>query len=410
VIARTARGLGAALFAVGLTNSVDAADVTLKLPVKAPASVPSYDWNGLYFGGHVGYSRGSAQVGLGEPDPTSFRKSFGSLTGGIQAGYNRVLPSRLLLGVEADLSVLNALSADELAWFRTTADTDIAEKIELMGTLRGRVGYTFEHWMIYATGGFAWSLGRFIQTPGVVDETDRVLHLHTGWSAGAGTEVALAPNWTLRLEYLYLNFGNADVVFPSGATAGSSYDIHTARAGLNYKIGGPSGNAWAGDFSGDASRTHFDNWEIHGQTTYIQQGYPAFHSPYLGENSFTPWAQTRQTWTASAFLGLRLWEDGAPITIRSCCRASACMIPVAPPAFPTAKPRNRIFRIRATTRRACSCGRRLDLAASRKPSQARTASWARNPTYRGSPSRSESSPSMISSTTMPMPWTRAPIS
>jgi len=178
-----------------------------------------------------------------------------------------------------------------------------------MGTLRGRVGYAFDHWMIYATGGFAWSLGRFIQTPGVVDETDRVLHLHTGWSAGAGTEVALAPSWTLRLEYLYRNFGQADVVFPSGATAASSYDIHTARVGLNYKIGGPSDNAWTGNFGG-SSQTQFDNWEIHGQTTYIQQGYPGFRSPYLGENSFTPWAQTRQTWTASAFLGLRLWEGG----------------------------------------------------------------------------------------------------
>ncbi len=83
--------------AVGLSNSVEAADIAIKMPVKASASVPSYDWNGLYFGGHVGYSRGSSQVGLGEPDPTSFRKSFGSLSGGIQAGYNRVLPSRLLL-------------------------------------------------------------------------------------------------------------------------------------------------------------------------------------------------------------------------------------------------------------------------------------------------------------------------
>ena len=98
-------------------------------------------------------------------------------------------------------------------------------------------------------------------------------------------------------------------MFPSGATAASSYDIHTARVGLNYKIGGPSENAWTGNFGG-SSQTQFDNWEIHGQTTYIQQGYPAFRSPYLGENSFTPWAQTRQTWTASAFLGLRLWEGG----------------------------------------------------------------------------------------------------
>ena len=79
--------------------------------------------------------------------------------------------------------------------------------------------------------------------------------------------------------------------------------------GLNYKIGGPSESTWTGNFGG-ASQTQFDNWEIHGQTTYIQQGYPAFRSPYLGENSFTPWAQTRQTWTASAFLGLRLWDGG----------------------------------------------------------------------------------------------------
>ncbi len=54
----------------------------------------------------------------------------------------------------------------------------------------------------------------------------------------------------------------------------------------------------------------FENWAIHGQTTYIQQGYPPFHSPYLGPNSFTPWAQTRNTWTTSAFLGLKLWEGG----------------------------------------------------------------------------------------------------
>jgi high affinity Mn2+ porin len=43
---------------------------------------------------------------------------------------------------------------------------------------------------------------------------------------------------------------------------------------------------------------------LHGQTTYIQQGYGAVRSPYVGENSFTPWAQTRNTWTVTAFLGV----------------------------------------------------------------------------------------------------------
>src|SRR5436190_1517114 len=84
----------------------------------------------------------------------------------------------------------------------------------------GHVGYAFEHWMVYATGGFAWSLGRFLQTPGAVDDVDKLLHLHAGWAAGAGAEVAIAPMWTARLEYLYRNFGHAEVTFPSGSTAG----------------------------------------------------------------------------------------------------------------------------------------------------------------------------------------------
>jgi high affinity Mn2+ porin len=301
-------------FAVGLPATFDiaqAADATAPPPqllLKAPpaGATPYFDWTGFYVGGHVGYSRGNARVTVADDDPTNFNHRFGSLIGGLQGGYNYVLPSRLLLGIEADASFPNFLSADDLAWFRTTPDTDVAEKIEFMSTVRGRLGYAFDHWMVYATGGFAWSLGRFLQTPGVIEDTDKTLHLHTGWAAGAGAEFAIAPNWIARLEYLYANFGHADVLFPSGTTAGSAYDVHMIRGGLNYKLGSPT--AYVPDFA--ASQTQFPDWEVHGQTTFIQQGYAPFHSPYLGANSFTPWAQTRETWTASAFLGLRLWDGG----------------------------------------------------------------------------------------------------
>jgi high affinity Mn2+ porin len=304
-------------FAVGLAttfatpaHAADAASPppSSQLPMKAPpaGATPYFDWTGFYVGGHVGYSRGNARVTVIDDDPTNFSHRFGSVIGGLQGGYNYVLPSRFLLGIEADASFPNHLSADDLAWFRTTPDTDIAEKIEFMSTVRGRLGYAFDHWMVYATGGFAWSLGRFLQTPGAVDDFDKALHLHTGWAAGTGAEFAIAPNWMARIEYLYANFGHADVLFPSGTTAGSAYDVHMIRGGLNFKLGSPT--AYVPDFA--ASQTQFPDWEIHGQTTYIQQGYPAFRSPYLGENSFTPWAQTRQTWTASAFLGLKLWDGG----------------------------------------------------------------------------------------------------
>jgi high affinity Mn2+ porin len=313
--------VGASLVVLGQEWPSAAAENARLMPLKAPVRASyddwtGYNWTGVYFGGHVGYSRGKPNVTLTDPgfdsgfDPgsTSLSRSFGTLTGGLQAGYNYVLPSRVLLGIEADFSFPNYLSADDVAWFHTTPDNDIAEKIDVMGTVRGRLGYAFRHWMVYATGGFAFAQGRYLQTPGIIDDTDKVLAVHTGWSAGAGAEVAIAPNWTAKVEYLYGAFGPAHIVFPSGATAASSFDVHTIRTGLNFRIGGPE--TTAPGWRPPATNTQFANWEIHGQTTYIQQGYPAFRSPYLGENSFTPWAQSRATWTASAFIGVRLWDGG----------------------------------------------------------------------------------------------------
>jgi high affinity Mn2+ porin len=282
--------------------------------VKAPLPVPAWNWTGFYFGGHVGYSRGQADVTLNDPsaDPSldNFRSRFGTLTGGLQVGYNYLLPSRFLLGIEADASFPNYLAADAVAWSRTRVDVDRAQKIDYMATVRGRFGYAFPQWMIYATGGVAWSLGRFLESPGATDDVDKVLHQYKGWTAGIGAEVPIEGGWTAKLEYLYVSFGHQDVMFQSGVAAGSSFDVHTVRAGLNYNFAA----AAAGDVGETASRSsspvEFENWAIHGQTTYIQQGYPPFHSPYLGPNSFTPWAQTRNTWTTSVFLGLKLWEGG----------------------------------------------------------------------------------------------------
>jgi high affinity Mn2+ porin len=295
---------------MGLAASApaQAADVIV---LKAPRIAPYDDWTGLYLGAQVGYSRGNAQVALTDPVPDAFTHSFGTLTAGMQVGYNALLPSRLLLGVEADIWFPNYLSADDVAWFHTTPETDIAEKIDYLATLRGRVGYAFQHWMFYATAGLALSQGRFLQTPGAVDDQDKTLHSHWGWAAGVGGEVPIAPRWTLKLEYLYANFRPASIIFPSGASAVSSFDVHTVRAGLNFNLW-PTNTDVPLAKTPDSPPTQFANWEIHGQTTYIQQGYPAFRSPYLGENSFTPWPQTRNTTTFSAFLGIKLW-DGAEL-------------------------------------------------------------------------------------------------
>ena len=46
--------------------------------VSDPAKPVPYDWTGWYFGGHVGYSRGSARNMLLDSDPTGSKASFGS--------------------------------------------------------------------------------------------------------------------------------------------------------------------------------------------------------------------------------------------------------------------------------------------------------------------------------------------
>ena len=294
----------AALFNFGGAVAADAPGA----PIKAAKISPHYNWTGFYAGGHVGYGRGNANTSLSDPAFAVASNSFGSLFGGVHAGYNYLAPSRVLLGIEADVSFSNYLSADDVAASRAGA-TDIAHKIDYIGTLRGRLGYAAGRQLIYGTGGFAWTQARFAQTPGSADDKDKILRTLTGWTAGAGTEIAIAPRWSARIEYLYSRFGHANATFPSGARYESAFDIHTLRLGLSRRFDSSKADAWWRKNS-DSEPAQFNNWELHGQTTYIQQGYPAFRSPYTGTNSFTPWAQTRNTWTATAFLGVPLWRGG----------------------------------------------------------------------------------------------------
>ena len=104
--------LSFALFAAAFGDAAKAGDAP---PTKASGVLPFYDWTGAYVGGHVGYTRGGAWVTVTDPDVAQFRQPLGSLTGGLQAGYNYLLPSRFLLGVEVDVSFPNYLAADDVA-------------------------------------------------------------------------------------------------------------------------------------------------------------------------------------------------------------------------------------------------------------------------------------------------------
>jgi high affinity Mn2+ porin len=315
------------LVALALAERAEAADRPLAAPLKAPPAATAYDWGGFYLGGHFGAAWGhsdwSAAGGVpvgGSLDLTQGFNAFkgtGSYFAGLQTGYNVVLPSRIVLGAEADISFPNRIEGSQTFSSASAGTASFAELVQFFGSVRGRLGYAPGNWLIYATGGFAFSYDELTRTqlsgtpvggtatPGTVE--NRFMVPRAGWTAGAGVEVALTSLWSARLEYLYSQFNTRSVGFPGGGqTFTSDLSLHNLRFGLNYKIG-QNGEALS-DFLGKGpSALELDRFAFHGQTTYLQQYAFPFRSPYRGQNSLNP-NQGRETWDVTFYAGAKLWE------------------------------------------------------------------------------------------------------
>ena len=140
---------------VVLAGGAHAADLSAALPTKAPTPMvaPAYDWTGYYIGAHFGYAAGTANWSStsGVSGALDLFNSFDAFKGtgsyflGLQAGYDRMLASRWLMGVETDISFpsFSARGVGDSAIFSTAATglASYAEQAEFFGTLRGRIGY-----------------------------------------------------------------------------------------------------------------------------------------------------------------------------------------------------------------------------------------------------------------------------
>ncbi len=301
--------LTGALIVIASAGKAAADDIMVsKAPATSSSATFAYDWSGFYAGGHVAYSMGRANSTLSDPDPTASSNPFNSQYGGLQAGYNYVLPSRALLGIETDITFPQFFENGLIFTGGTAQGTTVTDQIDYIATLRGRFGYAFDRWMIYGTGGFAWSQARFGETPGVSSDEDKILLTRTGWALGLGAELAIAPGWTARAEYLYDRFGTVAGVFPSGTGYQSAFDIQALRLGLDRKLGFADADAPA-IASSDAWPIASDRWNVHGQFTFVEQGYPTFHSPYQGPMSLSGVGQAKDTASTTAFIGFRPWDD-----------------------------------------------------------------------------------------------------
>jgi outer membrane immunogenic protein len=117
--------------------------------------------------------------------------------------------------------------------------------LEWLGTDRARLGYALDRMLIYATGGVAY--GNVLATTRNAGSfgIDGEQHWRVGYTVGAGIEAIVAPNWSVKLEYLYTDFGNhvGYTALPPPPPPLQPEDVYfnsnIVRAGLDYHFSGP---------------------------------------------------------------------------------------------------------------------------------------------------------------------------
>jgi high affinity Mn2+ porin len=324
-------GLGA-MFA--LSHQAFAADLPVKAPVPYVAS--GYDWTGWYVGANVGVLRGSSNwssTPLGPGGPVlngafdlpfhfDFMAGTGSYVAGLQGGYNYVLPSHLMLGIEADASVPNSdvnvpfsVQGSQTVVSDQIGQVTYGEAVIHYGSIRGRVGYAFDHLLVYGTGGFAWTYDQVTRSQDVAPPVggfapagtmETALLWRLGWVAGIGVEIPISGGWSAKAEFLETGFDRKSVFFPASADQfSSSLAMQSIRFGLNYHLedADPAANLFAKGLSALES----DRFAFHAQATFLDQATPSFPSPYTGPNSLTP-GQSRETSDVTLYAGVKLWQ------------------------------------------------------------------------------------------------------
>jgi outer membrane immunogenic protein len=121
------------------------------------------------------------------------------INGGALLGYNYQPLPWAVVGAEADIN------AGANGW---------------LGTVRWRVGVPVSSFLVYGTGGLAYGGAYRASFMSPLD----LSAVSVGWTAGAGVEYALTPNWSVRGEWLYYDLGQQQVIG------------NTARLALTYKF------------------------------------------------------------------------------------------------------------------------------------------------------------------------------
>jgi len=225
-----------------------------------------YDWSGFYIGGNIGYGfGGDDKVGLltdgkgAEPggilghDVDIGKLELEGIFGGGQIGFDHQM-GKLVLGAVADIEasdVKDDFDSNVKDKFGFDTSVSASDKVDLWGTVRGRVGWAMNRVLVYGTGGLAW--GEVNYDVKLKDDLEgdkaRLSSNSTeiGYALGGGLAWAISDHWSIGGEYLYVNLGkqslHGKVRFeddndPTGETLTThpTPDFHSVKAFVNFKF------------------------------------------------------------------------------------------------------------------------------------------------------------------------------
>lgn len=235
--------VGVSLLALSCARAATAADV----PIAAPIPVPAWSWTGLYVGSHIGegwaFKNWASADGFFGPAgpfgaafiPLAANGTSSGVFGGLQIGFNlQNGPLVWSLELEGSTADLDGNARCALALYLCNS------RIDYLGTLTGRVGYAFDHVLLYVRGGGAYAHDDYQMTANVITNVFTANENRFGWTVGAGVEYAFAPAWSVKLEYDYLDLGSDGTSFAdqfgNQSTISIDQQIHRVKAGVNYRF------------------------------------------------------------------------------------------------------------------------------------------------------------------------------
>ena len=247
----------AAVSTVALTQIASAADLPRKAP-PAPPPPPVFSWTGFYVGLNAGATWGDADINW-SASTTGFSSTganaintFGpgnikktGFIGGGQVGYNYQI-ANFVWGLEADINytgLSGTRTVTNIPVFGTPNSITQTFESKWLATVRGRLGFSQGSWLIYGTGGLAVAQAKFSDNftdPAGGVRASSSDTTRTGWTAGGGAEWAYSRQWSVKLEYLYVDLGHTSdsttaIIFPTAVIVSDHHVTENiVRVGLNY--------------------------------------------------------------------------------------------------------------------------------------------------------------------------------